>query len=110
MRTLLLFSTLFIFSGIAVAQNGEADGIRARERSDMERMRGEKVYIEDNTPKPGRDIDLVKLKKQNDEMIVLVRSVNADLVNLQRGVRSADLPKKLKQLEKLAKELRRSVE
>ncbi len=110
MRTLLLFSALFIFTGLAFAQNGEADAIRARERSDMERMRGQKVYIEDDTPKPGRDIDLVKLKKQNDEMIVLVRSVNADLVNLQHGVRSADLPKKLKQLEKLAKELRKSVE
>lgn len=100
---------LLILSSLAYAQR-EQDAIRARERSDNERMRGQKVQISDQTLKAGRDVDLAKVQKKNEEMNELVRSVNLDLQNLQKGVRAADLPKKLKQVEKLAKELRQSVE
>lgn len=101
---------LLLSSSIALAQHGEQDAIRARERSDSERMRGQKVQVNDQTLKPGRDVDLLKVQKKNQELNELVKSVNLDLQNLQRGVRAADLPKKLKQLEKLAKELRQSLE
>ncbi len=100
---------LILFSSIAFAQR-EQDAIRARERSDNERMRGQKVQVSDETLKAGRDVDLAKVQKKNEEMNELVKSVNVDLQNLQKGVRAADLPKKLKQLEKLAKELRQSIE
>lgn len=100
---------LLMLSTVAFAQR-EQDAIRARERSDNERMRGQKVQVSDETLKAGRDVDLVKVQKKNAEMNELVKSVNLDLQNLQKGVRAADLPKKLKQLEKLAKELRQSIE
>jgi hypothetical protein len=100
---------LLVFSSMAFAQR-EQDAIRARERTDNERMRGQRVQINDQTLKAGRDVDLAKVQKKNDEMNELVKSVNLDLQNLQKGVRAADLPKKLKQLEKLAKELRQTVE
>jgi hypothetical protein len=50
------------------------------------------------------------LQKNSAEMNELIKAVNIDLQNLQKGVRSVDLPKKLKQLEKLAKEIRQNVE
>lgn len=73
-------------------------------------MRGEKILIVDETMRPGRDVDMVKLRKKSVEMNELMKSVNIDLQNLQSGIRAADLPKKLKQLEKLAKEIRQNVE
>jgi len=106
---IVLVGVVLLFSSIAFAQR-EQDAIRARERSDNERMRGQKVQVSDETLKPGRDIDLAKVQKKNDEINELMKSVNLDLQNLQKGVRAADLPKKLKQVEKLAKELRQSVE
>jgi hypothetical protein len=104
----LLVGLLVLSSALASAQS--QSGIAARERSDAERMRGERVPMVDQTLKPGRDLDLSKVQKKNMEINELVRSVNLDLQNLQKGVRSADLPKKLKQLEKLAKELRQTLE
>ncbi len=110
MRAPLLAVGLFLlFSTYAFAQ-GEAGAIAAREASTAERMRGEKILIVDQTMRPGRDVDMVKLQKNTAEMNELIKSVNTDLQNLQRGVRAADLPKKLKQLEKLAKEIRQNVE
>jgi hypothetical protein len=110
MRAPLLFvGLLLVSSAIASAQSQAA--ISAHERSDAERMRGVRVPMSDETLKPGgRDLDLGKVQKKNMEINELVRSVNLDLQNLQKGVRAADLPKKLKQLEKLAKELRQSLE
>jgi hypothetical protein len=106
---LLLVGLLLVSSAIASAQSQAA--ISAHERSDAERMRGVRVPMSDETLKPGgRDLDLGKVQKKNMEINELVRSVNLDLQNLQKGVRAADLPKKLKQLEKLAKELRQSLE
>ena len=110
MRAPLLAVGLFlVFSTCAFAQ-GEASAIHARENSAAERMRGERVLIVDQTTKPGRDVDMVKLQKNSAEMNELIKAVNIDLQNLQKGVRSVDLPKKLKQLEKLAKEIRQNVE
>ena len=110
MRAPLLAVGLFLlFSTCAFAQ-GEAGAIAAREASTAERMRGEKILIVDQTMKPGRDVDMVKLQKNTMEMNELMKSVNIDLKNLQSGIRAADLPKKLKQLEKLAKEIRQNVE
>lgn len=106
---ILAIGMLLMLSSMAFAQR-EQDAVRARERTDNERMRGQKVQINDQTLKAGRDVDLAKVQKKNDEMNELVKSVNLDLQNLQKGVRAADLPKKLKQLEKLAKELRQTVE
>jgi hypothetical protein len=105
---LLLVGLLLMSSFIASAQSQAA--INARERSDSERMRGERIPTENQTLKPGRDLDLNKVQKKNIEMNELMKSVNVDLQNLQRGVRAAELPKKLKQLEKLAKELRQAIE
>jgi hypothetical protein len=109
MRISMLLVTLSLsLTGAALGQ--ESSAINARIRSDMDRMRGERVSVTDETMKPGRDLDLVKIQKKDAELTELLNSVNIDLRNLQQGVRSADLPKKLKQLEKLAKELRQSVE
>jgi hypothetical protein len=109
MRAPLLLVGLLLMSS-AIASPQSQSGINARERSDAERMRGERIPMEDQTLKPGRDVDLSKVQKKNAEMNELMKSVNVDLQNLQRGVRAADLPKKLKQLEKLAKELRQTIE
>jgi 3,4-dihydroxy-2-butanone 4-phosphate synthase len=109
MRISMLLVTLSLsLTGAALGQVSSA--INARIRSDMDRMRGERVSVTDETMKPGRDLDLVKIQKKDAELTELLNSVNIDLRNLQQGVRSADRPKKLQQLEKLAKELRQSVE
>jgi tryptophan 2,3-dioxygenase len=105
----LAVGLFFMLSTCAFAQ-GEQSAIRAREASAADRMRGEKVLIVDQTMKPGRDVNLAVLQKKTVEMNELMKAVNAELQNLQNGVRAADLPKKLKQLEKLAKEIRQNVE
>jgi len=110
MRAPLLAVGIILFLSTCAFAQGEAGAIAAREASTAERMRGERVLIVDQTTKPGRDVDMVKLQKNSAEMNELIKAVNIDLQNLQRGVRSVDLPKKLKQLEKLAKEIRQNVE
>jgi hypothetical protein len=110
MRAPLLAVGLFLLLSTVAFAQGEASAIRARENSAAERMRGEKVVVVDQTTKPGRDVDMAALQKKSMEMNELMKSVNVDLQNLQNGVRAADLPKKLKQLEKLAKEIRQNVE
>ena len=110
MRAPLLAVGLFLLLATCAFAQGEASAIHAREASAADRMRGEKVLIVDQTMKPGRDVNLAVLQKKTVEMNELMKTVNMELQNLQNGVRAADLPKKLKQLEKLAKEIRQNVE
>jgi Mg2+ and Co2+ transporter CorA len=106
---ILLLLFLSLTATIALGQ-AEGSAIRSMEHSANERLRGNKVEVSDQTNRTGGDVDLAALKKKNSAMNELIKSINADLANLQNGVRAADLPKKLKQLEKLAKELRQSIE
>jgi hypothetical protein len=109
-KTILVLGAALLIAPNVLAQRGETEAVRARMASDAERMRGEKVPIKDETLKAGRDVDLPQLQKKQEEMKELVQSINVDLQNMQAGVRAADLPQKLKKLEKLAKELRQRLE
>jgi hypothetical protein len=97
---------------LVTAMSGQAvdSAIKARMTADLDRTRGNNVTVSDQTTKPGRSLDLAHVRDQTVEMNQLVVSINADVVGLQKGVLAADLHKKLKRLEKLAKDLRQSVE
>jgi len=79
MRISMLLVTLSLsLAGAALGQ--ESSAINARIRSDMDRMRGERVSVTDETMKPGRDLDLVKIQKKDAELTELLNSVNIDTI------------------------------
>jgi hypothetical protein len=57
-----------------------------------------------------RSYDFDEMRRKTIEMNELLQSVNGDVVKVSKGIISADLSKKLKRIEKLARELRRDVE
>jgi len=97
---------------LVTSMSGQApeSAIKARMSSDLDRTRLSNVAVNDQQLKPGRSLDLAHVRDQTIEMNKLIQSINADVVNLQQGVLSVDLQKKLKRLEKLAKDVRQSVE
>ena len=110
MRNSLMIAGALLFLATAMFGQAESTAIKARENSDMDRMRGNSVMINEQKLTAGRSLDLGHVRDQAIEMNQLLTSINADVVNLLKGIRAADLQKKLKRLEKLAKELRQAVE
>jgi hypothetical protein len=110
MRNLLVTTGALLLLVTAMSGQAAESAIRARLKSDLDRTRGNTIQTNDQTLKAGRNPDMVHVFKQTEEMNRLVESINTDVVNLQKGVISADLHTKLKRLEKLAKELRQAVE
>jgi hypothetical protein len=91
------------------AQDAAANQMKVDSIND--RMRGKAIPMVDDTTKPGtRAIDLKDVVKKTNELNMLLHSVNGDVTGLQKGVYAADLTEKLKKIEKLARDLRRSFE
>jgi hypothetical protein len=106
---LMIAGALLLVASAAFGQ--EQSAINERMRSDQERMRGANVNVdEQQSLKLGREVQFAQVRQDTLEMNQLLQSINADVVNLQKGVVSADLQKKLKRLEKLAKGVRQAVE
>jgi hypothetical protein len=58
----------------------------------------------------GRALDVREIAKKTKELNELVHLVNVDVINMNKGIMAADLGEKLKKIEKLSKELRRSLD
>lgn len=115
MRTLLLFLGV-LSATMAFGQASAPDPGAAAEKMKIDainqRIRMQQVPSsdKDGTPIAGRRINLVELQQKTDELNKLVKSLDGDMVNLRKGVLAADLDQRLKKIEKLAKEIRRSLE
>jgi hypothetical protein len=53
-----------------------------------------------------RSLDLLKLQQQADELFKLAQSIPPDIADLRMGLLRKDLTQKLRQIEKLSKQLR----
>lgn len=113
MRHSLLFAVLLAIAPLAFAQSAAPD--KSAERAQIEqmnqRLRGSSINVTDEQTTPGkRRVDITEVQRRTDELNGLVKSVNFDLVNLRKGILAADLTEKLKRIEKLAKQLRQTLE
>jgi predicted Rossmann fold nucleotide-binding protein DprA/Smf involved in DNA uptake len=110
MRTLLITAGALLFVA-ATGFGQEQSAINERMRSNQERMRGSNVPVEEQQNLTlGRQVQFTQVRQDTLEMNQLIQSINVDVANLQKGVVAADLNKKLKRLEKLAKGMRQAVE
>jgi hypothetical protein len=107
----LLLSVVLVSS--IHAQDPAKSGEQAKMNSLNDRLRGKMVTMQDNqgiASPTGRSVNILEIAKKTQELNALVHSVNGDVIALDKGVLSAELSQKLKKIEKLAKELRHSVE
>ena len=51
-------------------------------------------------------LDMEKLRREADELAQIARAIPSDVSNLQKGLLPEDMVERLKQIEKLSKELR----
>jgi allophanate hydrolase subunit 1 len=111
MRTLLFtVSLLALLTPVARAQ--ESAGQQMKMDSINQRIRMQKVPEKDedlpaNAP---LKVNLDEVQKKTNELNELVKSLNGDVANLKKGVIAADVNQRLKRIEKLAKELRQSLQ
>ena len=109
MKSLTAAFAFLVFAAAAWAQGQGMDEIKARTMN--ERLQGQVLNAKDNTgAATGRVVNMTELQKKTQELNRLFESVNKDFAGLNKGVMSADLPEKLKQIEKLSKDLRRTLE
>ena len=113
----LISAVLFclILVPVAFAQNPDADAAAnsVTVNAVNDRMRGQQVRMQDHqgiaTP-TGRNLNVHDIAVKTKELNDVVHSVNLDVINMNKGILAADLSEKLKKIEKLSKELRRSLE
>jgi hypothetical protein len=113
MRTLgcllLLILSLMPYA-IGQAPNPAASVERARMEQMDERLKGKDVIASEESLRPGKTYDFVTIKQKTIELNHLIQDVDGDVVNASKGVLSADMSKRLKRIEKLAKEIRQAFE
>ena len=113
MRLSLLFGVfLFLLPCCCYSQTNPAKAAEDMRMETMkQRVQGARIDVTDEQPTPGkRRVDLTEVQKRTEELNGLVKSVNFDLANLRKGILAADLTEKLKKIEKLAKQLRQTLE
>jgi hypothetical protein len=90
----------------------DAEVEKARVQQMNERLRGKSVVASEQTGVQvgNKTFNFEEIRKKTIEMNELLQSVNGDVVQVSKGVVSADLGKKLKRIEKLAREIRRDFE
>jgi hypothetical protein len=113
-KTPAIFLLLCMFAPALYSQNGASAVERAHTDAINDRLRAQRA----DTPKPTSSTapalpskyDRMRMLKKNQELKALMQSVENDIALADRGVLAADLTKKLKRVEKLAKELRQEFE
>ena len=109
MKGFVLVMMFLALASVAPAQDAAANQMKIDSIND--RMRGKIIPMQDNTAKPGgRNVNVADVIKKTNELNALVNSVNGDVITLNKGLLAADLTQKLKRIEKLAKDLRHSLE
>ena len=101
MRTSTVLFALLLSASIA---NAQRNGLTGQHQADQAEDQFEK-----SVPPPAHQqpsVDLVKLKSDADELVVLSQSIHSSIGDVEKGMLPKDLSEKLKQLEKLSKRLR----
>jgi len=101
MRTSVLPFTLLLSASIVCAQHNGPTGQRQADKAQDQ--------FEKSVPPPAHQqssVDLVKLKSDADELVILSQSIHSGIDNVEKGMLPKDLIDKLKQMEKLSKRLR----
>lgn len=113
MNRLLPLATLLLLLAPAVAQvDPGRDGELIKAQQQQERNRGKTEGVEDidNRKTTSRRVNLADIQSKTRELNGLVQSLNADMKTLQQGMVPADMTQRLKRIEKLAKNLRNTLE
>ncbi len=116
MRRLAL-AVLFCSIFLPLLNAQTADPARAVNQARMsdynEHMRGKMIPMKETNgveAPQGKMLNIREIALKTKEMNELMHLVSLDVVNLNKGILSADLSEKLKKIEKLSRELRKSVE
>ena len=102
--TLLSLFWVLLLSTRSQAQTSIGRGIDQAEHAEAQSER--------NVPPPPnarRTVDLVKLRRDADELAALAQSVPQDVNQTTKGVLPKDLAEKLKRIQKLAKQLQSQI-
>jgi len=100
--TLLLFAAL-LFSQFSFAQQplfrpGSRQAAKAENRNEVP-----------PPPPKAPAVDPAKLKSEADELVKRAQSIPAEIEHVTKGQMPSDLNQQLKEIEKLAKQLRRQI-
>jgi len=112
MRNLVVtFAILAVSTSLAQGPDPGAAAERMKLETINQRVKMQPVPVKDQSQSPTapRKVDLGKVQQKTDELNQLVKSLNGDVVNLRQGVLAADMDQRLKRIEKLAKEIRQSI-
>ena len=90
--------------------NPAGDVERARVDDMNQRLKGKQVAYSEESLRPGKTYDFVEIQKKTIELNHLIQDVNGDVGKASKGVMSTDMNKRLKRIEKLAKEIRQAFE
>jgi len=112
MNRLLTLATLLFLLSPVVAQDIGSGVQAAREEEQRQRMRGRSVVVEDvdSAKISPRTVNLSDIQSKTKELSGLVQSLNGDMKTLQKGMLPADMTQRLKRIEKLAKDLRHTLQ
>ena len=108
MKTLILLGTLLITATTGSAQDVRPAGVPpgAVQAGQAE----SKADRDIPPPVPARhSLDLAKLQQEADELSKLAQSIPPDVADIRKGTLPKDVTQKLKQIEKLSKELRKQL-
>ncbi|MGZ4790139.1 MAG: hypothetical protein ACXVZX_16595 [Terriglobales bacterium] len=107
----ILLCAVFVCSTNAQDPARAVNNARMNDYSDH--IRGKMVPMQEAqgiaTPR-GKMVNVREIALKTKEMNELIHQVSLDVINLDKGILSADLSPKLKKIEKLSKELRQSIE
>jgi hypothetical protein len=93
----LLGTLLLVVVSSAQAPAGRSSGAQAEAKADRDLP----------PPIPAKHpIDLLKLQQEADELSKLAQSIPPDVADIRKGMLPKDVSYKLKQIEKLSKQLR----
>jgi len=107
---LLLLTILLMPCALAQAPSPADAAERARVEDMNQRLRGKEVMASEESLRPGRTYDFATIKQKTIELNQLIQAVNGDVVQANKGVLNTDMNKRLKRIEKLAKEIRQAFE
>ena len=113
MRSLLVvIAALLVSTSFAQGPDPGAAAEKMRIDEINNRIKMQPVPVVDANQKPTspRNVNLVKVQQKTDELNQLVKSLNTDMANLRKGMLAADMDQRLKRIEKLAKEIRQSLQ
>ena len=108
MKTSLVLGTLLFVASVTVAQDVRPAGVPPG----VVQAGQAEAKAERNLPPPiqaKRSLDLSKLQQEADELAKLAQTIPPDIASVRTGMLPKDTAQKLKQIEKLSKQLRNAL-